>query len=134
MFSFVVHFHKKNRKQNKVHFSYFILKELGNELIKNIKINFVVIFTSMVYTLFKSKFMSSPLRFFAVNGYTDIKNLLFKSWFILIFILLAATFIFVLFFLIVHCNIKKLAEAAIVKYFTKVAPKVIHKLSKSCKS
>ena len=66
MFSFVVHFRKKNRKQNKFHFSYFILKELGNELVKNIKINFVVIFMSMVYTLFKSKFMSSPLRFFAV--------------------------------------------------------------------
>ena len=65
---FVFHFHNKNGKRNTVRFSFFIfMKELKNELLKNIKINFMVIFTSIVCTLFKSKFVSSPLRFSAVQ-------------------------------------------------------------------
>ena len=43
------------------------MKELNNELLKQIKINFLIIFTSMIYTLFKSRFVSSPLRFYAVK-------------------------------------------------------------------
>ena len=43
------------------------MKELKNELLKYIKINFMVIFTSIVCTLFKSKFASSPQRFSAVQ-------------------------------------------------------------------
>ena len=44
------------------------MEELKNESIKKIKINFMVIFTSMVYTLFKSsKLVSSSLRFSAVQ-------------------------------------------------------------------
>ena len=38
------------------------MEELKNELIKKIKINFMAIFTSMLYTLLKSKFVSSPPR------------------------------------------------------------------------
>ena len=49
-------------------FSFFIfMMELKNELLKKIKTNFMVIFRSMVYTLFKSKLASSPLRFSAVQ-------------------------------------------------------------------
>ena len=54
--SFVFHFYKKNGKRNTVRFSFFVfIKELKNELFKNIKINIMVIFTSIVCTLFKRK-------------------------------------------------------------------------------
>ena len=54
--------------KNTVRFSFFILmKKLKNELLKQIKINFMIIITSIVYTLFKSQFVSSPLRFSAVQ-------------------------------------------------------------------
>ena len=39
------------------------MKELTNELLKKIKISFVVIFTSMKNPPFKSRFVSSPLIF-----------------------------------------------------------------------
>ena len=54
----------KNGKRNTIRFSFFmfIMKELKKLLLKKIKINFMVIFTSMVYTLCKSNFVSSPLR------------------------------------------------------------------------
>ena len=65
--SLVFHFHRKNGKRNTVRFLFFILmKELKNELLKQIKINFIIIFTSIVCTLFKSNFVSSPLRFSTV--------------------------------------------------------------------
>ena len=43
------------------------MEELKNELLKQIKINFMIIFTGMIYTLFKSKFVSGLLRFIAVQ-------------------------------------------------------------------
>ena len=43
------------------------MKELKNELSEKIKINLMGIFTSMVYTLLKNKFVSSPLIFSAVQ-------------------------------------------------------------------
>ena len=46
-------------------FSIF-MKELKNELLNQIKIDFKIICAGMVYILFKSKFVSSPLRFSAV--------------------------------------------------------------------
>ena len=62
--SFVFHFDFKNWKQNTVRFLFFVfMKELKNKLIKQIKIDFMSIITSMVYSLFKSKFVPSPLRF-----------------------------------------------------------------------
>ena len=58
----------KNGKRNTVHFSFFIfMEELENELLKQIKINFMIVFTSMIYTLFKSMFVSSPLGLSAVQ-------------------------------------------------------------------
>ena len=58
MFLFVFHFHKKwKTKYN----SFFIfMKELKNKLLKQI------VFTGMIYTLCKSKVMSSPPRFSVV--------------------------------------------------------------------
>ena len=57
----------KNGKRNTVRFSLLIfMKELENELLKQIKVNFMIVFTSMIHTLFKSMFVSSPLRFSAV--------------------------------------------------------------------
>ena len=56
------------------------MEELKNESIKKIRINFMVIFTSMVYTLFKSsKLVSSPLRFSAVQWSHDTKNPLLRK-------------------------------------------------------
>ena len=43
------------------------MKKVEYELLKQIKINFMIIITSMVYTLFKSQFVSSPLRFSPVQ-------------------------------------------------------------------
>ena len=37
------------------------MKELKNELLKKINTNFMAVSTSMVYALFKIKFVSSPL-------------------------------------------------------------------------
>ena len=57
----IFHFHKKNGKRNTVRFSLFVfMKELKNELLKQIKINFLIIITSVFHN---SKFVSSPLRF-----------------------------------------------------------------------
>ena len=56
-------------KRNTVRFSFFIfIRELKNKLLENIKINIMIIFTSIVCTLFKNKFVSSPRRFSAVKG------------------------------------------------------------------
>ena len=66
--------------------------KLKNELLKQIKINFMII---IVYTLFKRQFVSSPLMFSAVNGHADTKNPLFKKQLMHFNIyILAATFIF----------------------------------------
>ena len=58
----------KNGQRNTVRFSFFIfMNELKNELLKNIIINIVVIFTSKICTLFKSEFVSSLRRFSVVQ-------------------------------------------------------------------
>ena len=108
-------FSLKNGKRNTVHFSLFsFMKKFRKELLKKIKINFMVIFKYMVYTLFKSKFVSSPLRFSAVQWSCG-------HHCILMFILLATTFIFLSFLQSI------VSEAAIVRWSLKVIPKVIHK-------
>ena len=43
------------------------MMELKNDLLKQIKINLMIIFTGMIYTLFKSKFVSSLPWFTAVQ-------------------------------------------------------------------
>ena len=43
------------------------MEELKNEWRRQTNINFITIFTSMMYTLFKSKFVSNPLSFSAVH-------------------------------------------------------------------
>ena len=64
--SFFLNFHKN--LENEIQFLFLFTKELKNELLKQIKIHKMNDHvTSMVYTLFKSKFMSSPLRFSAVQ-------------------------------------------------------------------
>ena len=50
------------------------MRELKNELLKQIKIVFMIICANMVYILFKSKFVSSTLRFHA-----DTKNSPFRK-------------------------------------------------------
>ena len=58
---------KKNGKQNTVHLVFHFHEGIENELLKNIKINVMVIFTSIIYMLFKSKFVSSPRTFSVVQ-------------------------------------------------------------------
>ena len=56
--------------ENEIQFVFrflFFMKKLKDELLKQIKISFMIIITSMVYTLFKSQFVSSPRRFSAVQ-------------------------------------------------------------------
>ena len=68
MLCFIFHFHKKWKTKYSSFFSFFILmKELKNELLKQIKINFLTVFASMISRLFKSKFELIPLRFSAVQ-------------------------------------------------------------------
>ena len=70
------------------------MTELKNELLKHIKITFMSINTSMVHTLFKSKFVSSLLRFSMCNGHVDTKNPLFRKQLMYFNIyIVAATFI-----------------------------------------
>ena len=56
---FAFHFHKKWKKKYSSFFVFHFHEEI--ELLKKININFIFIFTKMVYTLFKSKFVWSPL-------------------------------------------------------------------------
>ena len=58
--SFVFHFHKKWKTKYSSFLFFIFMKELKNELLKQIKIYFMIVFTSMIYTLFKSKVVSSP--------------------------------------------------------------------------
>ena len=67
--------HKSFRVKIDFYFEFFMLsfvfyfhKELKNELLKQIKINFMIIFISLAYTLFKIKFvLSIPLRISTVH-------------------------------------------------------------------
>ena len=86
----------------------FQFRELKNELIKKIKSNFMVVYTSMVCMLLTSKFVSNPLRLSAVQWW---KQLMYFNVYIL-----AATF--------------KLAEAAVVRFSPNFIPKIIHKFFK----
>ena len=58
----------KHGKRNTVRLSFFIfMKESKNKLLKKVNINFMVVSTSIVYGLIKSKFVPSPLRFSGVQ-------------------------------------------------------------------
>ena len=55
------------------------MKKLKDELLKQIKISLMIIITSMVYTWFKSQFVSSLWGFLLCNGHADTKNSLFRK-------------------------------------------------------
>ena len=59
-------FIKKWKTKYSSFFVFQFREGLKNELFKKTKINIMVIFTSMVYTLLKSKFVSRSLKFSAV--------------------------------------------------------------------
>ena len=90
--SFVFHFHKKWKTKYDLFFVF--MKKLKNELLEQIKINFMIIITSIVCTLFKSQFVSSPPEVFRCAMVTRTPRIrcLKNSWCILMFTLLAATF------------------------------------------
>ena len=93
------------RYTDSVRFWLFIfMKELKNELLKQIEINSMVYLTSMVYSLFRSNFVSSPLRFSTVQWSPRI-CCLENSWFILIF-LITGCYFHNSFILIVNCDWK----------------------------
>ena len=87
------------------------MKELKNDLLINIKINFMVVFTSIVYTLFKRKFVSSLHRFPQYNGDADRKNPLFRKH-LMNFTLLAATFRQYLFYPYINYDIKHISRSS----------------------
>ena len=91
------------RYTDSVRFSFFIfMKELKNKLLKQIEINSMVYLTSMVYSLFRSNFVSSPLRFSTVQWSPRI-CCLENSWCILI-VLITGCYFHNCFILIVNCN------------------------------
>ena len=111
----------KNRKTK--YSSFFIFQ---NELLKNIKINFIVFFTSIICMLFKSKFVSSPRRFSAVQrsrGHqesavqktADVFYCLYY-WLLLSYLLYSYS----------QLRYKTLTKAATVRCSLKVVPKIIH--------
>ena len=67
------------------------MKKLKSELLKQIKINFMIIITSMVYTLFKSQFLSSPPEASrcAMVTWTPRNRCLENSWYIFLLSYLA---------------------------------------------
>ena len=71
----------------------------------------MVIFTSIVYTLFKSKFVSSLRRFPQYNGDADRKNPLFRKH-LMYFTLLAATFRQYLFYPYISYDIKHISRSS----------------------
>ena len=95
-------------KKRKTKYSLFFvfMKKLKKELLKKIKINFMVIFTSMVYTLSKCKFVSSPLRISAVQwslGHQESavwKQLMYFNVYI------AGCYFHICFILTVNCDVK----------------------------
>ena len=87
------------------------MKELKNQLLKNVKINFMVIFTSIVYTLSKASSCQVYGDFPLYNGHADSKNLLMY----LLFILLPAI-----------CDIKHISRSSHRKVSSQVVAKVIY--------
>ena len=105
------------------------MKELKNELLKQIKINFRSIIISVAYMLFKSKFVLSPLRFSDVQWLRRYQEsiLMFALHFTYFNVCIARCYFRIWFVFIVNCNIKHTRVAAIVRCSAKVILKVIHK-------
>ena len=100
------------------------MTELKNELLKNIKTNFMVILTNIDYTLFKNKFVSSSQRFSAVQWSRGYQESAVKKQLMYLNIYITGCYVHICFILIyknkgnmnvaANCDINLLAEAAIV--------------------
>ena len=89
----------KIRKRNTVHFSLFIfMKELKNELLKNIKR-----FTIIVCTLFKNNFLLSP-RVFSTVQWSRVHQ---ESA-----VVITECYFYICFILIVNCDIKHISRSS----------------------
>ena len=97
--SFVFHFHKKWKTKNSSFFVFHFHEEIEKKNDFKIKINFMVIFASMdVHVIYEQVRLKSPEIFrCAMVKRTSRIRCLENSLCILMFILLAATFAFVLF-------------------------------------
>ena len=110
------------------------MKGFKNKLPKQFKVNFMIIFTSMAYMLFKKEFVSSLLRFFAVQwsrGHQEpavSKQQMYFKFYII------GCYFHISFILKANNDVNILTEVAIMRCFPKVAQKLIHKLFKYRKS
>ena len=135
--SFVFHFDKKWKKRGSSFFFFFIfMKELKNELLKQINVNFMTIYGLNVIQ--KQVRVKSPdiLRCTMVTQAPRIRCLE-NNWCILIFILLDALSIYSFdscFILIVIAIWNVLAEVVMMSCSSKDAPKFSHKLFKNHES
>ena len=83
---------------------------MKNELLRTIKINFMLIFASMVYTLFKSKFVWSPLDFRVHNGHVNTKNVLFRKQMMHFNAYITGSYFQIYFIPIINCDIKQISR------------------------
>ena len=67
MLSFVFHFDIKWKTKYISFFVFHFHEGIGKRIVKQTKINFMIISTSLIYRLFKTKFVSSLLRFPSVQ-------------------------------------------------------------------
>ena len=86
------------------------MKKLKNELLTQIKFNFMIIITSMVHTLFKNQFVSSPLRFSAVQWSRGHQEFVVYKTVMYFNIYIAGCYFHICFIFIVNCNIKQTSK------------------------
>ena len=100
----------KNRKRNTVHFSLFIfMKELKNELLTQIKINFSEV-KSTRYS--KASSCQGDGDFPLYNGHADTKNWLFRKQLMYFNINITGCYFHFCFILIVNCDIKHISRSS----------------------
>ena len=107
------YFYKENEKQNTVYFSFFIfMKKLKKELLKKIKINFMVIFISMSTRYLRASSCRVPWDLPLCNDQADIKNPLFRKQLMYFNVYIAGCYFQICFILIVNGDIKHTSRSS----------------------
>ena len=88
------------------------MKELKNELLKNININFMVIFTSIACTLFKSKFVSSRQRFSAVQRSRGHQESAVQKQLMYVNVYITGCYFHICLIFIANCDIKHISRSS----------------------
>ena len=109
--SFIFYFHKKWKAK---YSSLFVLWKnwKTNYLKRSRLINFMVTFRSIVYTLFKGRIVSSPLRFSAVIWPHGRQNSMLRKQLMYFNVYITGYNFQICFILIVNCNIKHISRSS----------------------